>query len=338
MNRKLRSFAAALTLAVVGGVCTSRVASAEDAAAKPAAGAKPIKALLVTGGCCHDYAKQTVILQQGIAARAAVEFTVCHEGDGKTSQRHSVYEKPDWWKGYDVVIHDECSADVKDAAFIDGILKAHKEGVPAVVLHCAMHNYRGEGFDKKDTAWFRFTGLATTGHGAQLPISIAFTDKESPITQGLGDWKTVNEELYNNVLGKLADTAKPLARGKQTRTVYPKKDGKEDKTQPGKETTDETIVAWTNEYEGKTKVFATTIGHNNDTVADARYLNLVTRGLLWSVGKLDDAHFKASDANVDVKAVKPDPVKNTEPAKKADAGGGPAFQPVGLDGKCCGAE
>jgi hypothetical protein len=103
-----------------------------------------------------------VILQQGISARAPVEFTVCHEGDGKSNHRHSVYEKPDWYKGFDVVIHDECSADVKDAAFIGNILKAHKEGVPAVVLHCGMHSYRSEGFPK-DTPWFRFTGLITTG-------------------------------------------------------------------------------------------------------------------------------------------------------------------------------
>src|SRR5262249_58778568 len=100
------------------------------------------------------------------------------------------------------------------------------------------------------------------------------------ITKGMEGWKTINEELYNNSAGKLHETAQPLARGKQT---YKTKDG---------EKTDESIVAWTNTYNGKTKVFATTLGHNNDTVNDARYLNLVTRGLLWSVGKLDDAHLK----------------------------------------------
>ena len=52
------------------------------------------------------------------------------------------------------------------------------------------------------------------------------------------------------------------------------------------------MVAWTNKYNGKANVFATTLGHNNDTVADARYLDLVARGLLWSVGKLDDTHLK----------------------------------------------
>ena len=31
---------------------------------------KPLKVLLITGGCCHDYAKQKDILKKGIEARA----------------------------------------------------------------------------------------------------------------------------------------------------------------------------------------------------------------------------------------------------------------------------
>ena len=60
----------------------------------------------------------------------------------------------------------------------------------------------------------------------------------------------------------------------------------------GKETVSDFVVAWTNTYNGKTKVFATTLGHNNALVGDAHYLDLVAHGLLWSVGKLDDAHRK----------------------------------------------
>jgi type 1 glutamine amidotransferase len=46
------------------------------------------------------------------------------------------------------------------------------------------------------------------------------------------------------------------------------------------------VVAWTNEYgPNKTRVFSTTIGHNNDTVADARYLDLISRALLWTTGR-----------------------------------------------------
>jgi hypothetical protein len=39
-------------------------------------------------------------------------------------------------------------------------------------------------------------------------------------------------------------------------------------------------------------VFATMPGHNNDTVADPRYLDLVTRGLLRSASKLDAEHLE----------------------------------------------
>ena len=73
------------------------------------------------------------------------------------------------------------------------------------------------------------------------------------------------------------------------------KNGKEDRSAPGREVTDRAIVAWTNTYNGKTRVFATTLGHNNSTVKDPLYLDLVARGLLWSLGKLDAEHLKAAE-------------------------------------------
>jgi len=243
--------------------------------------AKPIKALLVLGGCCHDYAKQKDIITKGISARANVQWAIAYDPDKGTKHLNPVYEAADWAKGFDVIVHDECSADVKDMEVVKRVLKPHQEGLPGVVLHCGMHSFRTEGWPKETTPWFAFTGLATTGHAAQLPIGIVFVDKESPITKGMADWKSGNEELYNNFSGKLLETAQPLAKGTQV-----------SKNKDGKETTSETVIAWTNTYNGKAKVFATTLGHNNDTVGDDRYLDLVARGLLWSVGKLDAAHLK----------------------------------------------
>ncbi|HYH69516.1 MAG TPA: ThuA domain-containing protein [Urbifossiella sp.] len=240
--------------------------------------AAPIKALLVIGGCCHDYQKQQELLTKGISARANVVWTVSYDPDKGTKHLNPVYEKDDWAKGFDVIVHDECSSDVKDPKVVERILAPHKAGLPAVVLHCGMHCYRTEGFPKA-TPWFDFTGLATTGHGPQLPIDVSYTDPASPITKGLTGWTTKNEELYNNLTGKLHETAQPVARGRQTVTA-----------KNGEKRTEEAVVAWTNRYNGKTRVFGTSLGHNNDTVADARYLDLVTRGLLWSVDKLDAAH------------------------------------------------
>jgi type 1 glutamine amidotransferase len=275
MRLLTRSLAATAGVALVAAVL-----AATPIGAAPDTDAKPVRALLVIGGCCHDYKKQQELLTKGISARANVQWVIAYDPDTTTKHLNPVYEKEDWAKGFDVVVHDECSSDVKDLKIVERILKPHKDGLPAVVLHCGMHSYRTEGYPKA-TPWFEFTGLASTGHGPQAPIDIRYIDRESPITKGLDGWKTINEELYNNSAGKLLDTAQPLAKGKQTF-----------KSKDGKERTDEAVVVWTNKYNGKTKVFATTLGHNNETVADARYLDLVARGLLWSVGKLDEAHLK----------------------------------------------
>jgi type 1 glutamine amidotransferase len=115
--------------------------------------------------------------------------------------------------------------------------------------------------------WFDFLGLQSSGHGPQEPIDITFTDAAHPVTKGMANWTTIKEELYNN--HAVFPTAQVLARGTQGKS--------------------EAVVAWTNHYgPNKTRVFSTTLGHNNETVADARYLDLVARGLLWVTGKLND--------------------------------------------------
>lgn len=242
-------------------------------------GVKPLQALLVIGGCCHDYAAQKDILAKGLAARAHVEVKIAYDPDKTTEHLNPVYEKADWATGFDVVIHDECSSNIKDKTVIDRILAPHRAGLPGVLLHCGMHSYRSEGYPGI-TPWFEFTGLQSTGHGAQAPIDIKFLKTDHAITKGHADWTTINEELYNNSAGKLLDSATALARGHQTT-----------RSKKGDSATSDYVVVWTNDYHG-TKVFATTLGHNNQTVSDARYLDLVTRGLLWSCGKLQPEYLK----------------------------------------------
>jgi type 1 glutamine amidotransferase len=219
---------------------------------------KPIKALLVIGGCCHDYKKQKDTLAKGLAARANVEVVISYDPDTGTKKMNPVYENPDWAKGYDVVIHDECTSDVNAKEIVDRILQPHRDGLPAVLLHCGMHSFR-----VKSDEWFKFTGLTTKSHGPQLPIELTF-NPDNPITKNLGPWTTVNEELYREE--NLWKTATALAKGKQEKNDF--------------------VVAWTNTYNEKAKVFATTLGHNNATVEDPRYLDLVANGLLWATGHL----------------------------------------------------
>ena len=242
---------------------------------------KPLRVLLITGGCCHDYPVQKDILKKGIEARANVVVEQIHTDDKSVKPPLPIYGNPDYAKGFDVVIHDECSAGITDPAVIAGVIKPHADGIPGVNLHCTMHCYRFGEFQKPVAAgadnshWYEYLGLQSTGHGPQEPIAIAFTAKDSPIVKGFADWTTMKEELYNNIQ---ILTGKELAKGKQT---VKNKDGTTKDV--------ETVIAWTNEFgPKKTRVFSTTIGHNNATVEDARYLDLVTRGVLWSAGKLND--------------------------------------------------
>lgn len=248
---------------------------------------KPLKALLVAGGCCHDYAKQHLILSHGIQARANVQVDVVWTDDKSVTPPLPLYDNPDWAKGYDIIIHDECAAGVKDMALVKRILDVHQT-IPAVHLHCAMHSFR-TGTD----AWFKHLGIQSASHGPQEPIAITFVDKEHPITKPLADWTTIKEELYNNV--NIFD-GHPLAMGKQV--------------VKGKDV--DYVVAWTNEKVGA-RSFSTTIGHNNDTVADARYLDLVTRGLLWAMDKLTPEYLTPFKGENKITFVAAKPVEAPKP-------------------------
>ncbi|MFN9823778.1 MAG: hypothetical protein ACK58J_06455, partial [Planctomyces sp.] len=78
-----------------------------------------------------------------------MEWTVSFDPDRGTTHLNPWYEKENWADGFDVVIHDECTSDVKDIKVVERILRPHREGLPAVVLHCGMHSYRTEGYPQK---------------------------------------------------------------------------------------------------------------------------------------------------------------------------------------------
>jgi type 1 glutamine amidotransferase len=251
---------------------------------------KPLRVLLITGGCCHAYATQQHILKNGLEARAHVIVDQVHSDDTSNNPPLAFYGNPDYAKGYDVIIHDECAAKMADVETLKAILAPHRDGTPGVNLHCSMHSYRvGDHKVPSDAGtdgslWFDYLGVQSSGHGPKQPIIIDFTRSKNVITKGLEDWATGPEELYNNV--QIFPSAKDLATGSQHQ---PERKLKTGKTTPAQDA--EAVVVWTNDYNG-TRVFSTTIGHYDETVADDRYLDLVTRGLLWSCKKLNKNYLK----------------------------------------------
>lgn len=244
-------------------------ATAQDAGKKNKApkdkGPEPLRALLITGGCCHDYNMQKEILMTGISERANVTWDFVYEQFEGKEHEIGLYKNADWAVGYDVIVHNECYGAVMNDAFVESIVKAHTDNdVGVVVLHCSMHSYRAATTD----AWRKLLGVSSFNHGKKSPIAVAKLGVSHPVIDGLPDgWTTPDGELYN--VEKVWDTGTALAQGTIPTTEKPQ------------------VCIWVNEYEG-CRTFGTTIGHHNETMVTPEYLDLVTRGFLWSCGKLND--------------------------------------------------
>ena len=222
----------------------------------------PIRALLITGGCCHDYEFQAKALTEGSKKFGNVTWTVINEGGKTKDAKIALYDTPGWAKPYDVVVHNECFADLNDIAYVRKITAAHRAGTPALVIHCAMHTYRV----LQEDDWREFLGVTSRRHDHQSAYPVRPAVKNHPIMQGFPEkWVTPMDELY--VIEKLWPGARALA------TSVSEKDGKEHP------------VFWVNDYHG-TRVFGTTYGHGNATWQDPVYIAVVSRGLLWAAGRL----------------------------------------------------
>lgn len=221
----------------------------------------PIKALIVTGGCCHNYLYQTFALGSGVQKVANVDFEVVNVGGRGTEAMIDLYNNPDWADPYDVVIHNECFANTAEPEYIRRITEAHREGTPAVVVHCAMHSYRAAEIDD----WREFLGVTSRKHDHQSNYPVKVVAPDHPVMKGFPtDWVTPKDELY--IIEKVWPNATPLA------TSVSEKDGK---AHP---------VIWANQF-GRARIVGTTYGHSDETFGDDVFIRLLARSIVWASGK-----------------------------------------------------
>ena len=236
----------------------------------------PIRALLVTGGRYHDYNAQSKIVTEGISARANVQWAVFHdngmkEGKVEESGIKAFFGKPDWSKGFDVIVYNDSFQRNADLGLVNQKLAPHRAGLPAVILHGTVHTH----VDLKTDEWREFLGIRSPKHGPPQPITVNNISPENPVMKGFpATWATVTrDELYD--VDQVFPTVTQLGQAHDAHT--------------GKEY----CVIWTNLYgPAKTRVFGTSLAHANVSIKAPEYLDLVTRGLLWSVNKLDAAHLR----------------------------------------------
>ncbi len=226
---------------------------------------RPIRGLYVTGGGFHEFVKQEGILPPAIAKKVNIAWTIDHTAGTSTEVMIDRHRNTDWAKEFDVVLYNMSFSFVVDVPWIERIAAAHREsGVGAVILHGAVHSYRRS----ESRAWGMLMGAVSLRHDAQRPLTVETLVPDHPIMKGVPEkWVTPREELYE--LEQVWPTMTPLA---QAFSVESKK------YHP---------LIWTNTH-GKARVFVTSLGHNTAMIADPIYLDLVTRGLLWTVNHLQN--------------------------------------------------
>lgn len=259
----LKLITAGFALLAAFGIVLAQNSEESAAAETPAPTAdKPLKALLITGGCCHDYKMQRQIISAGISERVPTEWEIFYEMDQAKSKEY--LSKSDWAEGYDFVVWNHCFAKETDTAFIDSIAAVHEAGLPAIALHCAMHSYHWnvKAEDGKEKTWPALLGVSSKGHGPKASITVTKVPEQAdhPVLKDLPEgWKTPEGELYNvqRIL-----TATVLATGDNGVVKEPQ------------------ACIWVNEY-GEARIFGTTIGHHNSTMATKEYLDLLGNAVKW---------------------------------------------------------
>ena len=249
---------------------------------------EPLQALYITdySNFWHDYESQKDHLMEGVSRHLSVEFDLV----GKDPEDAlALMSAPDFGVGYDVIIYNICFAQDDDLERVNNIISQTRDlGVPAVLLHCAMHSFqptspsypeqqlelRAAEWDWRELHpevefpyWWRFTGVDTLAHDWPREMTAIQSDKAHPITDELpGSIDLSRDELYQNIQVREGVTPLYTAYSPQSRREH--------------------LVAWTHTV-GLGRVFATTLGHSHHTTERDAYHQLIARGIAYVTGDLD---------------------------------------------------
>lgn len=263
-SRRRRGWSLAALIGL-GSLLASAPAAQQRSPPRASESPKPIRALYITGGGFHEFVIQEGIVPPAMSTRANVVWTVDHTAGTSTEVLIARHRDTAWTKDFDVVLYNMSFSHVVDVAWIERLAAAHRDsGVGAVILHGAVHSYRRS----ESKAWGELMGAFSMRHDAQRPLTVEVVAKGNPIVRGLPQpWVTTSEELYE--LERVWPGMTPLAQAHSIES---------NKTYP---------LMWTNTH-GKARVFVTSLGHNTKMIADPVYLDVVAKGLLWTVGRLQD--------------------------------------------------
>lgn len=221
-----------------------------------------IRVLIVSGGASHDFAAQVEVLKAGIQERvkSKIDWTVYSDGSGRSDVQIPLLAQDKWAEPFDLILHHHCFGRVVDADYIEHILKPHQEGTPGIIVHSSLFS-----FPSKEGRWQEFCGFKTVSHLPEANVNVRLVESGHPITEGLANWTSPGEELYK--FEGIGSDLEILAESFVT----------ESELQPS---------MWIHEFgENGSRVFATTLGNADAGLREPSYLDALSRGLLWALGK-----------------------------------------------------
>jgi type 1 glutamine amidotransferase len=226
-------------------------------------GKKRIRALMVTGGCCHDYPAEAATMMKLLQNELPIDWNIAYLNWGANRDVPALYADPNWYKGYDIIVHNDCFTppdSIVSEKYLTSAAASTRAGIPAVVIHCAMHTFR----DEKTDEWRTMLGVHSVRHTAAHNIAVKVVAPQHPVMAGVKtDWVTPVDELY--VLERVMPGTIPLATAVDTTDMkeYP--------------------LIWV--HQTGARVFGTSLGHGADTWNDPVFQKLLVQGFRWAVGQ-----------------------------------------------------
>jgi len=222
-------------------------------ATAPAQTEQVTKILYITSvGWFHDYQQQMQIISNNInqSINADIDIIV---GDIER------LKSTDFSKGYDLLIYNFCHTAQRDDDLVKRLINPVVEkGKPVIALHCAMHSFL------YFPEWATFLGLKTLRHEAQRSFDVEKVGNHQLI-DNLPDSLTLSsDELYITISQN--ENSVPLLQS------Y------------GIETKEMHTQAWLYQS-GNGKVIGTTLGHNEQTLADVHFQQFFSNSIIYLTNK-----------------------------------------------------
>ena len=250
--------------------------------------ATPVKVLYITHlpGKYHDYKAQQNEFIKHITNFANVDVTYQAENLEKTL---AFMKTPEYAVNYDVVIYNICLAHNTDTDLAHNMIEQTRtHGVPALLIHCAMHTFWAT-FGKPDSRaaekqpelkknwlaknpntpfpnWSDFSGLDTKRHDKQRAMTIRRAEPVHPVAANFpAKWQITKDELYQNA--EFKKTATPIL------IAHSVQDNKDH------------VIAWENKA-GKANAIGITLGHGMETFTMPSFHRFLANSILYLDGKL----------------------------------------------------